>query len=1118
MRLTPFSSAVRRGRTDRGLALAGEWFENRRVLSAVWAAFPESEPNNTLDISEDLGTLLADLSVGRSGAIGEGADETADVDWFQFHLEQPSDVVLAVRNPQDGESVHVGLSLFNTSPFTGEDIQTLLGYRLLAQAAGDSSSDVVQLEQALSPGTYFVAVSGANNLAFFPFLEGSGYAGPGSEYDLDIAATSLGLSDTDGPMVLSADPAIESVQSDSPLVVRVQFSHELDPYSIVMDDTVRFIYSPNADFTDGDEMSVPLLMQSFSSAASELQLMPFSALKAGYYQIHLSGSWDTSASVLMDFMGQPLGSNADFPNGRDFDFTFQINGSEGTEGDSALADDTPDGAHELGELTDVGVVQVAGTIGDDPYFDPFVDWLLSPANDVDLYHFQVQGEGSFSLAAEVFAGRIGSPLDPGVSLYQRLEDGSLQFVAGNNNTLNPVTATNWFSPIFTDAALFAGLTEGDYFVAVSSGQNTPAPAEGQAIDAEGLFNPVIAHSGLYGSNTGRYVLNLRVTADNVAPEVVLITPEAGSLLSEAPTHLTVQFSESMSLQELAFRAFEQPEFGTVSAAFIRSADGTEFYPRLESYDATNCAASFVLLDGLPSGHYEWHLSGARGLTDLAGLPLVGNADDGDFVVGFDVESSPRGREGDPLNYLAIEPNDDLETPQDLGVIFPHEWQSGITISREASEANADSVTDQADVYRFEVLLKHDYFFSVTGDSLPASMRLTLRDADGQLINAAVSGMGKTLKSTLQPGVYFLQVGTWPSESAASMAYQIRWAQLDLGDNPPPLTGGPAPALQLRLIGTAPLPSTPNEVTLNDTGSELSNPFIDLGNISQSNSGNSATNIVLNTVTTSTSVENNTSTSANNTTSVTNISTTTSSNTSNSNIVLADFVGPTGGSQGTSSATVNTVVVSQPDRTSRPISVPETALPMLGQWLVGGTGNASMIWASAQRDAQTVLLFPSEQESSSFQGIAYLFFSDRKPRSQPSADDESSDPTLKATEPTSRVSEELSPTQDPPVSSESPAASEESSENSSPPKAAANRAADAEGNTESGSSTSSRKAARSSVPNGSPANSSTSSVELFWITGISAVLFGFPEPNELSAAPARRTWSALRAKWGRRLAP
>ena len=41
-----------------------------------------------------------------------------------------------------------------------------------------------------------------------------------------------------------------------------------------------------------------------------------------------------------------------------------------------------------------------------------------PANQVDLYHFQITGPGRYSMLAEVFAGRIGSPLEPGVSLYE----------------------------------------------------------------------------------------------------------------------------------------------------------------------------------------------------------------------------------------------------------------------------------------------------------------------------------------------------------------------------------------------------------------------------------------------------------------------------------------------------------------------------------------------------------------------------------------------------------------------------------------------------------------------------------------------------------------------------
>ena len=99
-----------------------------------------------------------------------------------------------------------------------------------------------------------------------------------------------------------------------------------------------------------------------------------------------------------------------------------------------------------------------------------------------MYHFTVTGTGNDSLVAEVFAGRIGSPLDPGVSLF-RLDpdDGSLQFVAGNNNTYNPVATTDGYStPLYTDSVLYASLTAGDYYLAVAGGSNTPSPLRGPA--------------------------------------------------------------------------------------------------------------------------------------------------------------------------------------------------------------------------------------------------------------------------------------------------------------------------------------------------------------------------------------------------------------------------------------------------------------------------------------------------------------------------------------------------------------------------------------------------------------------------------------------------------------
>ena len=58
---------------------------------------------------------------------------------------------------------------------------------------------------------------------------------------------------------------------------------------------------------------------------------------------------------------------------------------------------------------------VSGAIGDDPSFNPSLapdpynpEPQFIPANQVDLYHFQITGPGRYAMLAEVFAGRIGS--------------------------------------------------------------------------------------------------------------------------------------------------------------------------------------------------------------------------------------------------------------------------------------------------------------------------------------------------------------------------------------------------------------------------------------------------------------------------------------------------------------------------------------------------------------------------------------------------------------------------------------------------------------------------------------------------------------------------------------
>ena len=132
--------------------------------------------------------------------------------------------------------------------------------------------------------------------------------------------------------------------------------------------------------------------------------------------------------------------------------------------------DTSDTANDLGDLTAIARLQVTGTIGDDRFYNivsvnPFA---RNPAADVDLYRFSITGDGTFGLIAESFAGRIGSPLDPALTLFRADDAGALQLVATNNNSLNSMGSTNGQFPFAADAVLFSGLSAGEYFLAVSS--------------------------------------------------------------------------------------------------------------------------------------------------------------------------------------------------------------------------------------------------------------------------------------------------------------------------------------------------------------------------------------------------------------------------------------------------------------------------------------------------------------------------------------------------------------------------------------------------------------------------------------------------------------------------
>ncbi len=665
--------------------MTAESLEVRNLLSASWPGLLdpilEAEPNNTLDVAQDVGNVGRGDAAEFVGRIGEGNGFATDVDWYSFTLATAGRVQLTAMPGVGGASSPVVLTLYGDQ-LEEFDPALPLQHRLLGRQEGRSDIDARPVDLRLEAGTYFVAVSGAGNRHFHPFVADSGVPGEATDYGVRISVTS-GRAPT--------------------------------------------------------------------------------------------GNQDQFA---------PLAES------------------------SSNGDDTSETAGDLGDLTAIQRLQVSGSIGDDSFYDlasedPFA---MNPASDVDLYRFAITGDGTFGLIAESFAGRIGSPLDPALTLFRANDAGTLQLVATNNNSLNSIESTNGQYPFAADAVLFAGLSAGEYFLAVSSSGND---AE---FGPDGIFDPQVAHSGLNGGTVGNYVVDLTVYADAVAPQVVGqvfnlpgrddVRLRDGQVenLPHAPTHLDLRFSETVNLQQLANSAFTSVGQNSVRAVFIEGSDGTRYFPRLQSFDPATETARFLMLDGLPNGEFALHVSGGLGLTDLAGNPIVGNDASGDFVTRFMVADASR------MEVAALRTNasgnESFETAQDLGVLFPHELQSAVRLVRDAA-TNAVQPADTDDFFRFELLQTQAYFFTLSdfGDGAPPAIEV-LNDA-GQVVPLASLPGGRGVLGFLHAGSYVLHLGAWPIASASNVTYQV---ELELGgasENPIPLTNGAAPAVGIRLAGHGP---------------------------------------------------------------------------------------------------------------------------------------------------------------------------------------------------------------------------------------------------------------------------------------------------------------------------
>ena len=253
-----------------------EPLELRNLLAATLidgpiALISEAGPNDTLNLSQDIGNVGVMPGVAVAGLIGDGLAGPADVDWYSFTLDRPASVALSVVGSGGNPSLKSVLGLYNNDPSNFQDWYNPLGHRLLAQDDGGTHGGNPSIGRDLGPGTYYVAISGAGNLDFHPFIAGSGHEGDTGSYHFLMTAAEIGTG-VDGPIVLAADPSPDAVLASSPFVIRLGLSGPLDPSANLSQETVRLVFNPIGAFGDGQDQDVSLLGIYSSPEANELQL------------------------------------------------------------------------------------------------------------------------------------------------------------------------------------------------------------------------------------------------------------------------------------------------------------------------------------------------------------------------------------------------------------------------------------------------------------------------------------------------------------------------------------------------------------------------------------------------------------------------------------------------------------------------------------------------------------------------------------------------------------------------------------------------------------------------------------------------------------------------------
>ena len=301
--------------------------------------------------------------------------------------------------------------------------------------------------RVLGPGAYDVAVSGAGNRYFHPLLAGSGYAGSTGDYNLLVSAADAATSGraTAPP---SSPPTRRRARSSTARRWRSGSTSAARSTPPRSPPARRCSSSPTrpGTFGDGNDQPRPPRLGQLQRRGERASTLPAAAPGAGLVPGVLAGDSVAGRPRAGLALGDPArGRRRVTPRGRT---TSSRSGSTGIEGAPSAAD-TPATAHDLGDVTAAGLVQVAGAIGNDPFYDPTSpDPALNPGNDVEIYHFQVTGPAatpSSPRSSPAGSARRSTPASRSTGSTRR--PGRSSSSPGNNNTGDAAPATDGSTPL-----------------------------------------------------------------------------------------------------------------------------------------------------------------------------------------------------------------------------------------------------------------------------------------------------------------------------------------------------------------------------------------------------------------------------------------------------------------------------------------------------------------------------------------------------------------------------------------------------------------------------------------------------------------------------------------------